>query len=960
MFNRAGAGLPPHSQKKLPRIKSQMPPKSASSYQPRIRASRPKESMEGLEDEMLSVRRRSATEENAHRACKEIMQREENGERRGLVPAFRRIRIISKTPTPVRRRSLTTNAQRMASPSPGYMASTSSSQIRSRKMRTGRSVGRQVPVKVSQPQNGGLWESKLLSSETSYNSRKQGAALNSSLGRSDRFSRPKPERSPPPKAKGILSAVHRWATRKYSNSKKSSYSSRTADKIEVSEPITTSQSEINFRREDPDQSSANPEMKRLSPTLLSSFSPRSADSYRRASPTPSSRRRSSLIQTGTLRRSSRDSSSSAVSQSSMNLNNSRERNGESDMRHFDLQIFDSERFLEPETYNENCGVLSSAVWEWTKRHAAIGSKVADLYAVSVARDTIKKRIGVVAKTLALKLQSDGLVRGCVRWLCNFVGGNTTFRMPDPRTYDHKDILKRADKFLEKGVANSYEFAVMLTAMLQEVNIPSLIVYGYGRHQKNIPQSNDSRPEINHCWNIVRMPSDGSWRFVDVSMCSGSWQEDTIMIFNDAYLFTHPQQFVWQHMPIKALGPPELVMELKDMEKLQMLLPHVDKKTFWEYPVVSTEFIKGQLFFNPSQFRKLVKQEKMKLEYLIACNYPTEIDAKLVARVGGTNYSGCVTVSKSLAVLEKTESGEAMSWLKAVFPYEGEYDLAVYSRRVAASTYKFARLFTIRIEAETGVFEKHMDHNLCLGFVKEQKSLEEKVRGIIRNTLIAEPSGCFHFSRSPFVINIYTPPEVTRVAYVSNVFWSFLKERSSKEFAAAKKRFTCKVLIDRSGTFATHFEIGGRFIRALEFTGLRRRKERLEVKALKSSEAAGQTFLFDIQDPEKKKKMHKAITKRNGDLDMDQYGRCITAELQIRRITKESFNVTFDLRSRKEWNIQGACFEGWHVKSTPLPSHCVEVESLRRVKTEASSNQTYWRVKFKLPEIEGKRYSMQVE
>eukprot|EP00954_Amorphochlora_amoebiformis_P029176 1392783-Amorphochlora_amoeboformis.AAC.1 len=73
-------------------------------------------------------------------------------------------------------------------------------------------------------------------------------------------------------------------------------------------------------------------------------------------------------------------------------------------------------------------------------------------------------------------------------------------------------------------------------------------------------------------------------------------------------------------------------------------------------------------------------------------------------------------------------------------------------------------------------------------------------------MVTDPSDAFHFLRYPFILNLRTPMEVTRVAYVSNVFWCLLKSKMILNSREEARRFYCKVIIDKSAEFSIFFEI----------------------------------------------------------------------------------------------------------------------------------------------------------
>ncbi|GAB5363035.1 hypothetical protein AAMO2058_000849100 [Amorphochlora amoebiformis] len=617
-----------------------------------------------------------------------------------------------------------------------------------------------------------------------------------------------------------------------------------------------------------------------------------------------------------------------------------------------------QRFLHGESFCDNCGFLASSILDWNS-HNRWESKENDDYALSIYRNKIATDLSAIGEELAKKLEGKHLVRGAVRWLCHNVQGKVNSKTPESKGFDYGIVRFEANAILRSGRADSYDFAIMLMAILKEVDIPSLIVRGYGKYLKIKEPTESDSP--NHCWNIVHVPDEG-WRLIDVAMCSGSWRENSIREFSDVYMFMHPQQFIWQHYPEEAMGSDDLLEQIQDKFQLQMLTTKISKMNFWSWITPSVEFMQDCIFLHPQDFVEKIEIEQSKINFDIACTQPQEFDAEMHLRGNNKNLTECVTVRPTSVLLKGDEkNGVGMFSLLAAFPYRGTYEIEVFSRRIKSNTYKLNFMFRIQIKVKNGIFDHHSDPNLCLAYVRKSKTRDEELRDVIRRSMVTDPSDAFHFLRYPFILNLRTPMEVTRVAYVSNVFWCLLKSKMILNSREEARRFYCKVIIDKSAEFSIFFEIEGQFHRAMEFKGQLFQAHSPEAIALKSSYSAQQTFLWNIQDSEAQQKAHKSITKRDGDLDMDQYGRCITSELQIKRITKEEFKVSFDLTSTKAYKLQPMCYSGWHNKSEPLPSHCIEFDSKRQAsKYSNEGTHVHWRVSFKLPEKAGlgSRWSMQ--
>lgn len=614
--------------------------------------------------------------------------------------------------------------------------------------------------------------------------------------------------------------------------------------------------------------------------------------------------------------------------------------------------------LAPEMRNEDVGIWASAVLDWD---AEKPSGVVDKWAVQLARNRRPKTVKAVAKAFSeSKWQGADLVRGVVRWICHWVRAEVT---DGPiGAFGRSNAAVLSNKLIAKRGADSFGFAAILVAVLDELEVPCAFVRGYARHPKHKARTGLREP--NHAWNIVKLPDSPTWMLVDVAMCSGSWQ-DGDNLFHESYLFMHPQQFAVQHFPVDIEGWEPFFDERPRAGALQMLTPEVSRGEFWAGNTPSIEFFEFPIFIaGPDRASRAAN--KSKIAFDIACNIPVEFDVRMLpADSDETDYTDCASINATRAILQRGERGMTIFEFGAVFPTKGVFKIEILCRNVESPTYKFHSLVKFDVAVGAGVFDNHKERTLAVGRVRPSFIMETEVREVLRNSTIIAPSGGYHFVRDPFRCDVYAPREVSRVAFCSNVYWRFLERREprARSSPGARVRFVGKVVMDKSRTFDMFFEIKGRFVRAASFRGHSLKGvDRPPVDVMKSSSVQLQTLLADIKDSRRQQLALEAGTKQDGYLDMDLYGRCLAAELQVEKVIKETRRLVVDMRSLRKWQLGAVCFRGWHNKSSPL-AHAVQV-TLRSAKFEKrienDTVHTFWRIEFVMPKDTktGDRFSMQ--
>jgi len=611
------------------------------------------------------------------------------------------------------------------------------------------------------------------------------------------------------------------------------------------------------------------------------------------------------------------------------------------------------KFLLPETHVESCALLASAVLQWKHKHRT--NKKKDMYSTSVARNISNCTPRLVMNELSQKLEGVDLIRGTLRWICHNI--TALHDSPIPETLEWKRIHDHANRTMKKKQASAFEYAVLFAAMMDVIDIPCIIVKGLARHPKHYPQGLMSTP--NHCWNIVRLPGSWKWRFVDVAMCSGSWQSGNVLDFTDAFFLTHPQQFILHHLPVNYWCPQQFEFEIKDTSRLQLFIPYVDRNLFWSFPLATMSIVEAGVFIPLKDFAASRVSRKSRMSFEIACIHDSEFDVEMTHAAGDQPYNDCVTVVHP-SIEDKEKAKVFIFQLKVAFPTSGNYTLELLHRKVSDSSYEKHSLCRFIVKSSNGVLDQQREEQLAVGFLKAMPIFQEKIRDVVRNTRIVSPANSFHIIREPFKMCLHTSPAVTRIAYVSNVFWTFLKIKGSSN--SEYKRFYNRVLIDKTASFAVYFEIDNRFVRAMEFRGVTKSGRGSPSNTELKSSRRAQHFLWDIKDVEKQKEAHKAITKHDGDCHMDVYGRCISAELQIARITKESYATIFELQCKKGWSLQAICYSGWHSRPAPLPAKHVSVDLLDTIHSGEShkhGDHRRWMVTLMAPEENGEaRYSVQ--
>jgi len=119
---------------------------------------------------------------------------------------------------------------------------------------------------------------------------------------------------------------------------------------------------------------------------------------------------------------------------------------------------------------------------------------------------------------------------------------------DAKSYWAKTIPDQSyQNTLKTGLSVCAGYANVLKKFCDELNIPCIVVGGYGRGVGTSPTAADMPNESNHAWNMVTI--NGANYLIDCTWDSG-YMEDKISIkhYCTDYLFIKPKHLIYSHFP----------------------------------------------------------------------------------------------------------------------------------------------------------------------------------------------------------------------------------------------------------------------------------------------------------------------------------------------------------------------------------------------------------------------------
>ncbi|POZ58436.1 hypothetical protein C1O63_1483 [Dehalococcoides mccartyi] len=157
---------------------------------------------------------------------------------------------------------------------------------------------------------------------------------------------------------------------------------------------------------------------------------------------------------------------------------------------------------------------------------------------------------------------------------------------------------------------------------------------------------------NHAWNAVKI--NGGWYLIDSTWGSGSIiQQRFVREFDEAYFFTPPDQFIYNHLP--------------EDSKWQLLSTPFSKADYSALPYVHSDFFKYELKLGYNT------QSVINVKGRLSMTFPVANDIYLMARIS----QGNVELSESFTSAQRSGTSYLIN---ATFPNPGTYTLSIYARK----------------------------------------------------------------------------------------------------------------------------------------------------------------------------------------------------------------------------------------------------------------------------------------
>ncbi|MBU2927291.1 transglutaminase domain-containing protein [Winogradskyella psychrotolerans] len=127
--------------------------------------------------------------------------------------------------------------------------------------------------------------------------------------------------------------------------------------------------------------------------------------------------------------------------------------------------------------------------------------------------------------------------------------------------------KLAQKTLRKRSAVCEGYSRLLTEVLKDLNIISVVVTGYTKTY--VQEIGRKRNNSNHAWNAVKL--DNKWYLIDATWSTGnSIYNSEFFNFSDTYFMIDPEKLVLTHFP--------------DDEQWQLLEKPISKNDYFNFPI----------------------------------------------------------------------------------------------------------------------------------------------------------------------------------------------------------------------------------------------------------------------------------------------------------------------------------------------------------------------------------------
>ncbi|WP_179320687.1 transglutaminase domain-containing protein [Winogradskyella helgolandensis] len=140
--------------------------------------------------------------------------------------------------------------------------------------------------------------------------------------------------------------------------------------------------------------------------------------------------------------------------------------------------------------------------------------------------------------------------------------------------------KLAQKTLRKRSAVCEGYSRLLTEVLKDLNIISVVVTGYAKTY--VQEIGRKRNNSNHAWNAVKL--DNKWYLIDATWSTGnSIYNSEFFNFSDTYFMIDPDNLILTHFP--------------DDEQWQLLEKPISKIDYFNFPIFYSAYHTSELKLN---------------------------------------------------------------------------------------------------------------------------------------------------------------------------------------------------------------------------------------------------------------------------------------------------------------------------------------------------------------------------
>lgn len=192
-----------------------------------------------------------------------------------------------------------------------------------------------------------------------------------------------------------------------------------------------------------------------------------------------------------------------------------------------------------------------------------------------------KSIEGFADRILLDFKTDlDKTRAAYYWIANNISYDYTLARKKSKNYKinsksnsdydaklYKLKRKYAAKTLRKKIAICEGYSQLLTEVLKDLNIISVVVSGYAKRFSN--EIGKNRSSSNHAWNAVRI--EEKWYLIDVTWSTGnSMYNDKFVDFSDTYFLISPDELIRSHFP--------------NDKQWQLLKKPISKIVYFDFPI----------------------------------------------------------------------------------------------------------------------------------------------------------------------------------------------------------------------------------------------------------------------------------------------------------------------------------------------------------------------------------------